>query len=822
MAKNRKTIDEFVQNKDLIIHKPLEEVMHESIMPYAEYIILERALPRVEDGLKPVQRRILYTMHELGVTPEKPHRKSARVVGDALGKYHPHGDTSVYDAMVRMAQNFVMRAPLVDGHGNFGSMDGDSAAAMRYTEVRMTPLATELLKDIGKDTVDYSLNFDDTLKEPDVLPGRFPNLLVNGASGIAIGLATNIPPHNLAEVIDGVILQMENPDIALDQLLNVIKGPDFPTGGVIIGQEEIQKAYETGRGKIIVRAKVDVEDIAGGKKLLVIKELPYQVNKATLLERILRLSEERKGVLTGIADIRDESDRNGVRAVIEVKRDGDAEKILNYLYKYSDLQVTFGANMVAIAHGRPQQLGLKDILGHYIQHQKEVVTRRTRYDLDRAKAREHILEGLIVAIHNIDRVIAIIRESKNPGIARTNLMTEFVLTEIQAQAILDMRLQRLTNLEVVSLEREYREVKKTIKRLEVILASEKRLIGLIKKELNEVKDKYSSGRRTGIIKDDSEAEIRTEDLIHVEECVVTLTRNQDIKRVPLKSFNRSSKDVEVVDTREMDFIEFLIDSETDHRILLLTDRGNSYSLDALEIPEEKWRDKGSQLMSLIKGFDRNERIIAMFSIKEFEEDLFIQFYTAMGQVKKTSLAEYNTRRSRIQACGLNQGDLCIGAELVAQDKETIIVTAEGMSIRFNGAEVNATGRTAKGVRGIQLKGDDRVVFGGQIEGEGNIIVVTDRGIGKRSSVADYQVQGRGGIGFKTLTFYKNRANGRYILGAFYAKAPYEVILQQTDGTIARLNTNDLPLAARDGRGSTIVTVAEDNIVEYVYRNYNDA
>ncbi len=821
MAKNRKTMDEFTQNRDLIIQKPLEEVMHESIMPYAEYIIMERALPRVEDGLKPVQRRILYTMHELGVTPEKPHRKSARIVGDCLGKYHPHGDTSVYDAMVRMAQDFVMRDPLVDGHGNFGSMDGDSAAAMRYTEVKMTPLATELLKDISKDTVNFSLNFDDTLKEPDVLPGRFPNLLVNGASGIAIGVATNIPPHNLVEVIDGVILQMEKPDVSLDELLRVIKGPDFPTGGTIIGEDEIRKAYETGKGRIVVRAKVDVEKASGGKKLLVIKELPYQVNKATLLEKILRLSEERKGVLTGIADIRDESDRNGIRAVVEVKKDGDAEKILNYLYKYSDLQVTFGANMVAIADGRPQQLGLKDILAHYIKHQKDVVTRRTKYELDKAKAREHILEGLIIAIQNIDRVIAIMRGSKNPNIARKNLMTEFNLTEIQAQAILDMRLQRLTNLEIIALEREYKEIKKTIEKLEAILGSEKLLIRLIKKELTEIKEKYGNPRRTNIIKDSSEAEIKTEDLIHVEECVIALTRNQDIKRVPQKSFNRSNKDVEAVETREMDFIEFLVDSETDHRILLLTHQGNCYSLDAMEIPEAKWRDKGVQLVSLINGFERTEKIIAVLSVKEFTEHRFIQFYTGQGFIKKTSLAEYNTRRTKIQACGLKEGDYLIGAELIDEDKEVMLVTAEGMSIRFNGSEVNPMGRAARGVKAIQLKGDDRVVFGGQIEPEGYLIVATDRGIGKRTAISEYQTQGRGGIGFKTLTFYKNKANGRRIIGAFYAQNPYEIIMQQADGTITRINTNDLPLAPRDGRGSSVVMVMMDNEVEYVYRNYND-
>jgi len=817
-----KRVDEFTQNKDLIIQKPLEEVMHESIMPYAEYIILERALPRVEDGLKPVQRRILYTMYELGVTPDKPHRKSARIVGDCLGKYHPHGDTSVYDAMVRMAQDFVMRAPLVDGQGNFGSIDGDVAAAMRYTEARMTPLAIELLRDISKDTVDFSLNFDDTLKEPNVLPGRFPNLLVNGASGIAIGVATNIPTHNLGEVIDGVILQMENPYISLDELLKVIKGPDFPTGGTIIGQDEIRKAYRTGKGRIIVRAKVDIEKASGGKKLLVIKELPYQVNKATLLEKILKLSEEKKGVLTGIADIRDESDRSGMRAVIEVKKDGDAEKILNYLYKYSDLQVTFGANMVAIADGRPQQLGLKEILGYYIQHQKNVVTRRVKYDLDKAKAREHILEGLMIAINNIDRVIEIIRGSKNPSVARKNLMREFKLTETQAQAILDMRLQRLTNLEIITLEREYKQVKKTIEKLEAILGSEKLLIKLIKKELLEIKEKYSTPRRTEIIKDSSEAEIKTEDLIHVEECVIALTRNQDIKRVSQKAFNRSSKDVEVVETREMDYIEFLVESETDHRILLLTNQGNCYSLNAIEIPETKWRDKGVQLSSLINGFERTEKIVALLSVKEFSQDSYIQFYTSQGMIKKTSLAEYETIRTKIQACGLKENDEVIGAELISEDKEVMIITSQGMSIRFNGNEVNPMGRTARGVKAIQLKGEDKVIFGSQIDEDGDIIVVTDQGIAKRTPITEYQCQGRGGIGFKTLIFYKNRANGRYILGAFYVQNPFEIIMQQRDGTITRINTNDLPIAPRDGRGSTVIKIEDvDNAVEYVYRNFNE-
>ena len=500
MARRKKETN-FIQNPDRIISKPMESVMHESMMPYAEYVIMERALPRVEDGLKPVQRRILYTMQELGLMPDKPHKKSARIVGDALGKYHPHGDTSVYDAMVRMAQDYNMRYPLVDGHGNFGSIDGDSAAAMRYTEARMTPLALELLRDLDKDTVSFSLNFDDSLKEPDLLPGRYPNLLVNGSSGIAVGLATNIPPHNLGEVIDGVISVMDNPEITTEQLSSIITGPDFPTGGIIIGNEEIKNAYETGKGKILLRAKVDTENLPGGKKQLVITEIPYQVNKAALLEKILRLSEQKKGVLTGISDIRDESDRSGIRAVIEIKKDGDADKILNFLYKYSDLQVTFGVNMVAIADGKPRQLSLKAILEYYIKHQKEVVTRRTKYDLDRAKARAHILEGLIIAINNIDRVIAIIRSSKNPKTARIRLMDEFALTEIQAQAVLDMRLQKLTNLEVITLEKEYEQVKKLIDQLTAILSSEARLMKVIKSELQGLRKQYADNRRTLIVEE---------------------------------------------------------------------------------------------------------------------------------------------------------------------------------------------------------------------------------------------------------------------------------------------------------------------------------
>ena len=514
-----------------ILTKSMDDVMHESMLPYAEHVILERALPRVEDGLKPVQRRILYTMLGLGNTPDKPHRKSARIVGDCLGKYHPHGDSSVYDAMVRMAQDFNMRAPLVDGHGNFGSIDGDSAAAMRYTEARMTPLALELLRDIDKDTVKFSLNFDDTEKEPDVLPGRFPNLLVNGANGIAVGLATAIPPHNFAETIDAVIAQMEKPDISLDELMQIIPCPDFPTGGYILASDEIRAAYETGRGKLTVRAKCHIEEQKNGKKLIVATEMPYQVNKARALEGILKITQEKKAMFAGVSDIRDESDRMGMRAVIEVKKDADAGKILQYLYKYSDLQVTFGVNMVAIAEGKPQQLGLKDMLRYYIAHQEDVVTRRTRFDLDAAMKREHILNGLSIAVMNIDEVIAIIRASKTPKIAREALMKRFELTEIQAQAILDLRLQRLTNLELLAIEKEHKNILKTIKELNAILASPQRLHQVIKGELGEIREKYAKPRMTEIINAEPVIEVNEAEIAAVD-VSVAISADGKLRRVP--------------------------------------------------------------------------------------------------------------------------------------------------------------------------------------------------------------------------------------------------------------------------------------------------
>ena len=817
MAKKGSAIP--LQSEDRVISRPLERMMHESMMPYAEYVILERALPRVEDGLKPVQRRILYTMMDLGLTPEKPHRKSARIVGDCLGKYHPHGDTSVYDAMVRMAQPFNMRETLVDGHGNFGSMDGDSAAAMRYTEARLTPLAMEMLRDIQKETVDFQLNFDDSLKEPRVLPGRFPSLLVNGSSGIAVGLATNIPPHNLSEVINAVIAQMENPGITLDELMEIMPGPDFPTGGSVMDGKELKEAYTTGRGKIMIRAKVAVENAKGGKTNLVITELPYQVNKAALLEKILKLREDRKGILTGIADIRDESDREGIRAVIEIRKDADHEKILNYLYKYADLQVTFGINMVAIADGRPRQMGLKEILSHYVAHQKEVVLRRTRYELEKAKAREHILEGLMIALANIDEVVEIIKKSENTPQARKRLRERFALSEIQAQAILDMRLQRLTGLEVIKLREEYQEIKALITRLKKILNSEAELIALICEEMEEIRDRFASPRRSVLIHDEAgKLEIKAEDLMVIEDVVVTFSCQQDLKRVPLKSFNRSQKDVLTVDTREKDFVKYVVETTTNGRMLFMTDKGNCYGLDVYNLPEGKWKDRGEPLFTLINGYDRSETVVGLYAFTEYPEDLYIQFYTKKGMIKRTKVSEYNTRNTKIVACGLSKGDKIVHTELTRGDRDIMVLTRNGGCIRFKPEEMNTVGRSAKGIKAIKLRDNDRVVKGFEVEPDSDIVVFTDRGVAKRTSSGEYTPQGRAGVGLRTIDFYKNHANGTCLIDGYCLCGKVDIVLQQKDGTRTEIGVKKLPLHDREAKGSSVVMVVMDNEVEYVYLN----
>ncbi|NMA95603.1 MAG: DNA gyrase subunit A [Clostridiales bacterium] len=774
---------DFMQDEDNVIRASLEEVMHNSIMPYAEYVIMERALPRVEDGLKPVQRRILYTMYELGTMPDRAYRKSARIVGDTMGKYHPHGDTSIYDAMVRMAQKFNMSKVLVDGHGNFGSIDGDSAAAMRYTEARLTPLTMELLRDIEKDTVRYQLNFDDSMMEPQVLPARFPNLLVNGSSGIAVGLATNIPPHNIGEVVEAVIARMKDPNMEIEKLFDIISGPDFPTGGLIIGRDEIENAYKTGRGRITIRAKVDIEKLGGGKKALVISELPYQVNKASMLEKILKLRDRDKGVLNGIADIRDESDRNGIRAVIELKKDAEHDKILNYLYKYSDLQQTFGINMVAIADGKPMQMGLMEIIDYYIEHQKDVLTRRTKYDLKRAEDRIHIVEGLIRALDKIDEIIALIRTSKTPKEARERLIKELEFSQRQAQAILDMRLQRLTNLESDALLKEHGQLKRLIEELNEILSSESKLISVIEDDLMTIYKDYHEPRRTRIIEDSSKAEILEEDLIAIEEIVVTLTRHKFIKSIPIASYNRSNIDADAVDLLEEDYMEYIMHTTTDSRLLLFTNHGNCYGINCHDIPEGRWRDRGEHISTIIGNLDAEEIIIAGFTIKNFEEEKLVQFYTRNGMVKRTKLSEFNSKVTKIQASRLRDGDSIVGVELVSGDGDIILITQNGVAIKFDGKDINPTGRATIGVKGVTLKDGDYVVGGFELPDDGDhLLFLSDNGYMIKVDANEHNRQGRAGVGYAIFRFTKNKSRGNKLVDVALLKDAKFMKIYAKDGT----------------------------------------
>ena len=784
-----------------IHYQGMEQVMHQSMMPYAEHVILERALPRVEDGLKPVQRRILYTMLELGLSPDKPHRKCARIVGDCLGKYHPHGDSSVYDAMVRLAQPFNMQMQLVDGHGNFGSVDGDPAAAMRYTEAKMTPLAMELLKDIDKDTVKFSLNFDDTLKEPDTLPAAFPNLLVNGSSGIAVGLATNIPPHNLGEATDAVIAMLDDPDITLDKIMKVIPCPDFPTGGYLLESSEVRAAYETGRGRLVLRAKTHIEQQKNGKSLIVVTEMPYQVNKANALEKILQITQEKKSLFAGVIDIRDESDRTGMRAVIEVKKDADAEKILQYLFKYSDLQTTFGANIVAIAGGKPLQMGLLELIRHYIEYRREVVTRRTRFDLENAKKREHILLGLMIAIDNIDEVIALIRASKSPKLAREKLMERFKLTEVQAQAILDLRLQRLTNLELLSIENEYRDTQKLIMELESILASETKLRKLIRSELKELKDRYAVPRRTERLSANAEISIAEDDLkTPEEECTVLLLEDARIRRIP-KRINWTDQPDERVLRR--------FETATGKRLRLFTNQGAALLVNVEDIPEAKPTARPTGLSSLVT-LEKGERIVAAFDDAELEGgDLY--FYTAGGYVKRSAAQEYLSRSKRLAAHSLKEGDEVIGVS--GTEGETILlVCAHGMAIRFETSTVPVMGRVSAGVKCMKLDPGDCVVFAKQTLDEGEIVLMTDRGYAKRCFVFDYDVQGRNGKGLKTFEFRKNGANGQRIAAAMYVREPYDFVIKQHHGTLTRFNTDQVLIEPRVSRGQLLVMALLDDVV----------
>ena len=803
MASRKKEPNKPIRMEE-IIQKTMEDVMHDSMIPYSEHVILERALPRVEDGLKPVQRRILFTMHELGNTHDKPHRKCARIVGDCLGKYHPHGDSSVYDALTRMAQPFAMREMLVDGHGNFGSIDGDSPAAMRYTEARMTELSMVMLLDIDKDTVDFHLNFDDTQKEPDLLPSRYPNILVNGASGIAVGLATNIPPHNLGEVIDGCVALIDNPKLTTAELMRHIPAPDFPTGGILAGDGELIQAYETGRGKLQVRAKVRIEPGNAGRSLIVMDEMPYQVNKAALLEKILRLSEEKKAIFSGIYDIRDESDRTGMRAVVEVKKDADPEKLLNALYKYSDMQVTFGVNMVAIADGKPVQMGIRRMLEYYIGHQKNVVTRRTKYELAQAEARAHILEGLIIAVDNLDEVIRLIRSSKTPKEAKVKLVERFALTDIQAQAILDMRLQRLTNLEVLSLKKEYEELCKKIANFKAILGSEKKLMAVIKKEMGEVREKFANPRRTQIVPS-FEAIVIEEEKPVAEEARVLVTRNGFIKRMQPKLYEKAVADKMFADAPAQVF-----SCKTDEKLLFFTDLGNCYPIIVEQIPEARVKERGLPPGGLLAGLEKEEKLVGVVEAGDWSGEVLL--VTTGGLIKRTTLENLNVRKGRYAAIGLKDGDRLLSAINPAGNSGVLLITAGAMAIHFAVEEVSVIGRTAAGVKGMSLAAGDKLCFACVHNSEGEIIMISDLGYMKRCLLVDFDRQARGGKGVKCMNLLKSGMNGNCIAGALMVTDPYDFCITQKNGTMTTFNTEDVAIETKAGKGQPYVVVVMGDVV----------
>ena len=795
-----------------IIQTPLEEVLHQSMMPYAEYVILERAIPRVEDGLKPVQRRILYTMHELGLAPDKPHRKCARIVGDCLGKYHPHGDTSVYDALTRMAQPYSLRGVMVDGHGNFGSIDGDSAAAMRYTEARMAPLALQMLRDIEKDTVPFRLNFDDTLKEPDLLPARFPNLLVNGASGIAVGLATNIPPHNLREVTEAVCLQIDNENVTLDELMRAVPAPDFSTGGMLLDTPEIRAAYETGRGKLTLRAKVTVESGPAGRTLLVIHEIPYGVAKAQMLEKILKLSEEKKAQLGCIYDIRDESDRSGLRAVIELKKEANPQKVLAALYKYSDLQVTFGVNMVAVAEGKPVQMGLKTVIAYFIKHQKEVVTRRTRYELEQAKARAHILEGLIVAVDNLDEVIALIRASKNGKEAKARLIDRFGFTDVQAQAILDLRLQRLTGLEIEALRKEYADVLKLIDTLEGILKSEKKLLNVIKKELREIADQFGDERRTQLLREESDdTEPVEEDAPLPEEAVVFLTRGGQLRRMSPRNFEKLD-----MPEREADMARWLFHTQTDHTLYFFTNKGNCYPLSVGALPETaKPRERGGALTSVLAGLDNDEKCVSLLLITPGSlmgmGDLL--FFTKQGQVKRTAASEYEVKRAKFAAVNLKGGDELLSVTPAEEGCDLVCITRQGMCIRYPLDTVPEMGRVSAGVRGMKVEEGDEIILATPLAVSDQVLLFTERGYAKRLMSAMFDAQGRAGKGVKCVSFNKSGSTGTYVAAAARITASRAFTVLQHGGVMTPMMSDELPCQGLADKGKPTVMAVLDDVVE---------
>lgn len=797
--------EDYVAKSGAIFERSLDEVMDISMLPYSEHVILDRALPRVEDGLKPVQRRILYSMLGLGLEPDKPFKKSARIVGECLGKYHPHGDTSVYDAMVRMAQTHNMSGILVEGHGNFGSIDGDCAAAMRYTEARLAPLAMELLRDLEKDTVRWNFNFDDTLKEPDTLPGRFPNLLVNGAYGIAVGLATNIPPHNLGEVIDGTIAYMENPKISLKEIMKYIKGPDFPTGAAIT-TDELEQAYATGKGKIMMHAVYHIETTAGDKKNIVITEMPYQVNKAKLLQSIVTLKETKHGVLDGIADVRDESDRNGMRAVVVVKKDGNLKAIIEALLKSTDLRCSFPINMVAIADGKPRTLPLLDIIKYYVDYQKKIIVRRSKYDLNVAKERSHILEGLLIAIKNIDEVIKIIKTSSSPVEAKIKLKDRFDLSDRQAQAILDMRLARLTHLEVNSLKEELDRLKIRIAELEAIIKSEVLQIKIIKEELLDIKKRNKMPRRTEII-GDKHVEIAKAVVVDTapSEMVLALTAEGNIKLMEKKHFDNANKGFEDGDSINTVHKQVLY-TKTDAKLLAFTNKGYMLSFTASELQRiDKFKDKGITPREAFLDFSLDEKIVKIIP-GNFAENKDILFFTAQGYVKKTAFSEYNLQKAYVQAVKLRddvENDALIDVVFDDKDKNMIFVTKQGQVLYAKKDDVPVQGRVSGGVHGIKIEDDDSVVYAALTDDEGEIAVVTSKAQAKRVIIPQIDILPRYRKGVKIMTL----AKGDDVMFATICTQPLDLVIKTDEGTIVK-NTDKMPIEDRNGKGKAIVKTKE--------------
>ncbi len=792
-----------------IIPTNLEDEMKSSYLDYSMSVIVSRALPDVRDGMKPVHRRILHAMNELGLYPNKPHKKSARLVGEVLGKYHPHGDTAVYDSMVRMAQPWSLRYPLVDGQGNFGSMDGDSAAAMRYTETRMSKLAMEMLRDIEKDTVDLRNNFDESLKEPTVLPSGLPNLLVNGSSGIAVGMATNIPPHNLGEVIAGLKALIENPEITIEELLQYIPAPDFPTGGIIYGYNEVRNAFLTGRGKILLRAKTYIEEAKNGKQAIIVTELPYQVNKSGLIEKIADLV--RQKTLEDISDIRDESDRDGVRIVIETKRDAIPSVVLNNLFKHTQLQVTFGAIMLALVNGRPKVCTLKELMQYYIEHRNEVIVRRSQFELNAAEARAHILEGFKIALDNIDEVISIIRSSRDTKIAAERLIERFGLSEIQTKAILEMRLQRLTGLERDKIEAEYRELLITIERLKAILASKELQLKIVADELDEVGKKFSDKRRTEIVRDHTD--FKVEDLIADEEVIVTITHRGNIKRTPVSNYRRQNKGgrgLSGAGTNDDDFVEHVFQASTHHYLLFFTDKGRCYKIKVYDLPEGSRNSKGRSIANVIAK-QPDEVINAYLAIKEFKEDNYIVLCTQNGTVKKMDMTNFeHTRTNGIIAVTLNDDDKLIAARITDGTCDVIIGTRNGIACRFRESDVRAMGRTAAGVRGISLEGDDQVVSMIVIKrSDAQVIVVSEKGYGKRTKYEDFRLTKRGAKGVISMNVTPKTG---HVVGLLSALDTEDLVVMTVGGILIRQQIVDIRTIGRNTQGVKLIRLDEGDSI----------